>query len=132
MFCNGFSNTKLEICPNCVKGIETIVIMIREYNKIVNVWVPLSIDFLEEIVYTAQNNADPIPLIRPMLDIEAILSSRSPVASMHPISTRITEMILIEVIFSLNVKYSIINTKTGAVLSKTAARDNGTVFIELL
>ena len=67
-----------------------------------------------------------------MLDIEAILSSRSPVASMHPISTRITEMILIEVIFSLNVKYSIINTKTGAVLSKTAARDNGTVFIELL
>ena len=49
-----------------------------------------------------------------------------------PIRTRITHNTLIEVIFSLNRKYSNINTNTGAVLNRIAARDNGTVLMELL
>ena len=54
-------------------------------------------------------------------------SSRSPVTNVQPISTRITHNTLIEVIFSLNRRYSKISTKTGAVLKRIAARDRGTV-----
>ena len=59
-------------------------------------------------------------------------SSISPVTNVHPISTRITHNTFIEVIFSLNNKYSNTSTNTGAVLRRIAARDNGTVFMELL
>lgn len=89
-------------------------------------------DFLDAIVYNAQKIADPTPLINPMIGTDAIFSSISPVARMQPISTRTNEIILSVVIFSLNVKYAIINTNTGAVLNRTAARDRGRVLIALL
>ena len=76
--------------------------------------------------------ADPIPAIIPIHEMSIEFSSRSPVTKVHPISTRITHNTLIEVIFSLNRKYSNTKTKTGAVLKSMAARDNGTVLIELL
>ena len=76
--------------------------------------------------------ADPIPAIIPISEMSIEFSSRSPVTNVQPMSTRITHNTLIEVIFSLNRKYSSINTNTGAVLNRIAARDNGTVFIELL
>ena len=59
-------------------------------------------------------------------------SSINPVTNVQPIKTRMTENTFIDVIFSFNNKYSSINTKTGAVLNNIAARDNGTVLIELL
>ena len=76
--------------------------------------------------------ADPIPAIIPINEMSIEFSSRSPVTNVQPISTRITHNTLIEVIFSLNRKYSNINTNTGAVLNRIAARDNGTVLMELL
>ncbi len=76
--------------------------------------------------------ADPIPAIIPNNEMFSEFSSINPVTNVQPIKTRMTEKTLIEVIFSLKMKYSNINTKTGAVLNNIAARDNGTVFIELL
>ena len=115
-----------------VNGIITIVIVINEYNNIVNVCLPISIDFLDDTEYIAQKIAEPIPAIIPNKEMLIEFSSSNPVTIVQPINTRMTESTLIDVIFSLNRKYSSINTKTGAVLNNIAARDNGTVFIELL
>ena len=115
-----------------VNGIVTIVIVINEYNSIVNVCLPISIDFLDVTEYIAQKIADPIPAMIPIHEMSIEFSSRSPVTNVQPISTRITHNTLIEVIFSLNRKYSNTKTKTGAVLNSIAARDNGTELMELL
>lgn len=92
----------------------------------------MSIDFLEVTEYIAQKIADPIPAMIPINEMFREFSSSNPVTKVQPINTRITHNTLIEVIFSLNRKYSNTNTKTGAVLNRIAARDNGTVLIELL
>ena len=132
MFWTGLKLTKLAIWVKLVNGIVTTVIVINEYNNIVNVCLPISIDFLDVTEYIAQKIADPIPAIIPIHEMSIEFSSRSPVTNVHPISTRITHNTLIEVIFSLNRKYSNTNTKTGAVLKSIAARDKGTVLMELL
>ena len=43
----GFKLTKLVIWEKLVNGIATIVIVINEYKSIVNVCLPISIDFLD-------------------------------------------------------------------------------------
>ncbi len=80
-----------------VNGIVTIVIVINEYNSIVNVCLPISIDFLDVTEYIAQKIADPIPAIIPIHEMSIEFSSRSPVTNVQPISTRITHNTLIEV-----------------------------------
>ena len=132
MFWTGLKLTKLAIWVKLVNGIVTIVIVINEYNSIVNVCLPISIDFLDVTEQIAQKIADPIPAMIPIHEMSIEFPSRSPVTNVQPISTRITHNTLIEVIFSLNSKYSNTSTKTGAVLNSMAARDNGTVLMELL
>ncbi len=58
--------------------------------------------------------------------------SRNPVISKHPTIARIMQTIFLDVIFSLKRTYAKIRTKMGAVDSRVAARDNGTVFIDSL
>ncbi len=98
----------------------------------VYVWFPHSIDFFEAIRYTAQNSPAPIPETIPNIGIEVKLSSKTPVISRHPNIANTMQISFLDVIFSPKRRYANISTKIGASDSRTAARDNGIVFIDSL
>lgn len=98
----------------------------------VYVWFSFSIDFLDAIRYIAQNIPAPIPERIPNNGIEFKPSSKMPVIKKQPKRAKIIQINFLNVIFSPNNRYANINTKIGASERSTAARDNGTVFIDSL
>lgn len=61
-----------------------------------------------------------------------MLFSKTPVINMHPKMAKIMQINFLCVIFSLKSTWANANTKIGASDNKTAAKDNGMLFMDVL
>lgn len=109
-------------------GIETSDANIKVYNVIVNVLYFLKANF-PKIEYSAYPNPAPRPIaisINDMLSSPVILEIKT-----HHIKVNIIDIILVNVIFSLNNITDIIITKIGAVYKSMAAIDKEVNLIDV-